>query len=110
MIRCALWGKKPDNPDSLGAYKTSRADIGSTPDGAGVGVQVLGDHYCPHRECWVMEWEIQVKWNDLGATSGIGLDLSRSEGLMLDLGPKAAAIMAIKSPSSDKESCKSNPV
>ena len=29
---------------------------------------------------------------------------------MLDLGPQAAAIMAIKSPSSDKESCKSNPI
>lgn len=57
-----------------------------------------------------MEWEIQVKWDDLGATSGTGLDSSRGEGLMLDLGPQAAAIMAIKSPSSDKESCKSNPI
>ncbi len=57
-----------------------------------------------------MEWEIQVKWNDLGATSGIGLDSSHSKGLMLDLGPQAAAIMAIKSPSSHKESCKSNPI
>lgn len=55
-----------------------------------------------------MEWEIQVKWNDLGATSATSSDLSHSEGLMLDLGPREAAIMAIKSPSSDKESCKSN--
>lgn len=50
-----------------------------------------------------------VKWNDLGATSGTGLDSSHAEGLMLDRGPQAAAIMAIKSPSSDKVSCKSNP-
>lgn len=56
-----------------------------------------------------MGWEIQVKRNDLGAASGTGLDSSHSEGLMLDLGPQAAAIMAIKSPSSDKVSCKSNP-
>lgn len=56
-----------------------------------------------------MEWEIQVKWNDLGATSGTGLDSSRREGLMLDSGPQTAAVTAIKSPSSDKVSCKSNP-
>lgn len=56
-----------------------------------------------------MGWEIQVKRNDLGATSGNGLDSSHSEGLMLDLGPQAAAVMAIKSPSSDKVSCKSYP-
>lgn len=97
-----------DDSESLGAYKTSRTVIGSNPDGAEVRVQLLRDLYCPHRECWVMEWEIQVKQNDLGATSCTGLDSSHSEGLMLDLGPQAAAIMAIKSPSSDKESCKSN--
>lgn len=110
MTVCPLWDTRRDNSDSLGAYKTSRTVIGSSPDGAGVRVQVLRDHYCPHRECWVMEWEIQVKWNDLGATSGTGLDSSHSEGLMLDLGPQAAAITAIKSPSSDKVSCKSNPI
>jgi len=71
---------------------------------------VLRDNYCPRRECWEMEWEIQVRWNDLGATSGTGLDSSHTEGLMLDLGARPAAIMAIKSPSSDKESCKSNPI
>ena len=78
------------------------------PDRTGAKVQVLRDHCCPHRECWVMEWEIQVIWNGLGATSGTGLDMSHTEGLTLDLGPQAVAIMAIKSPSSDKESCKSN--
>lgn len=57
-----------------------------------------------------MEWETQVKWKDLGATSSTRLDSSHCEDLMLDLGPRAAAIMAIKSPSSDKESCKSNPI
>lgn len=57
-----------------------------------------------------MEWEIQVKWNDLGATPGTRLDSSHAEDLMLHLGPQPAAIMAIKSPSSDKESCKSNPI
>lgn len=56
-----------------------------------------------------MEWEIRVKWSDLGATSGAGLDSSYAEGLMLERGPQAAAIMAIKSPSSDKVSRKSNP-
>lgn len=56
-----------------------------------------------------MEWETWVKWDDLGATFGTGLDSRHSEGLMLDLGPQAAAIMAIKTPSGDKESCKSNP-
>lgn len=54
-----------------------------------------------------MEWETQVKWKDLGATSSTRLDSSHSEALMLDLGLQAPAIMAIKSPSSDKESCKS---
>lgn len=44
-------------------------------DRAGVGVQVLRDLYCLHRECWVMEWEIQVTYNDLGATSGISFRL-----------------------------------
>lgn len=110
MTVSPLWDTKRDNSDSPGAYKTSLTVIGSSPDGAKVRVQVLRDHYCPHRECWVMEWEIQVKWNYLGATSGTGLDSSHSEGLMLDLGPQAAVIMAIKSPSSHKESCKSNPI
>ena len=64
-------------------------------DGVGVRVQVLRDRYCPHRECWVMEWEIQVKLNDLGATSVTGLDSSHTIDLMLDLRPQAAAIMVI---------------
>ncbi len=110
MTVCSLWDMKRDNSDPLHAYKTSLTVIAFSPDGARVRVQVLRDHYCPHRECWVMEWEIQVKWNDLGATSGTGLDPSHSEDLMLDLRPQAAAIIAIKSPLSDKESCKSNPI
>ncbi len=109
MTVCPLGDTKRDNSDGLGAHKTSLTVIASPPDGAGVGVQVLRDHYCPHRECWVMEWEIQVKWNDLGATSGTGFDSNHGEDLMLDLRPQAAAIIAIKSPLSDKESCKSNP-
>lgn len=77
-------------------------------DSAGVRVQVLRDQYCPHRECWVMEWEIQVKLNDLGATSSTNSDSSHTIDLMFDLRPQAAAIMVIKSPSGNKESCKSN--
>lgn len=53
-------------------------------DRAEVRVQVLRDHYCPHRECWVMERETWVIWNDLGATSGTGLDSSHREDMMLD--------------------------
>lgn len=110
MTVCPLWDTKWDNSDNIGAYKTSLTVIGCSPDGAEVRVQVLRDHRCPYWERWVMEWEIQVKWKDLGATSGTRLESSHSEERMLDLGLQAAAIMAIKSPSSDKESCKSNPI
>lgn len=64
-------------------------------DRAPVRVQVLRDHYCPHRECLVMEWETRVIWNDLGPTSGTSSDSSHTEDLMLDLGPQATAITAI---------------
>lgn len=96
MTVCPLWDARRDNSDSLCTYKTSHTVIGCSPDGAGVRVQALRDRHCPHREGWVMEWEIRVKLNDLGSTSGTGLDSSHSEGLMHDLGPEAAAIMAIK--------------
>lgn len=61
MTVCALGDTRRDDSDSLGAYKTSLTVIGSSLDGAGVRVRVLRDDYSPHRECWVMEWEIQVK-------------------------------------------------
>lgn len=38
------------------------------------------------------------------------LDSSCSDGLMFGLGAKAAAIMAVKRPSSNKESCKFSPI
>lgn len=95
---------------SLGAYKTSLAVVGCSSCGHRVRVQVFRDQFGPRRECWAMEWEIQVTQNDFGATSGTGLDLNPDESLMLDTGPKTAAIMAIKPRLRDKESCKSNPL
>lgn len=55
-----------------------------------------------------MGWERRVKRNDLGATSRSISDLSGTENLTLDMGPREA-VMTIKSPFSDKESCKFNP-
>lgn len=78
-------------------------------DRARVRVQVLRDHYCPQRECWAMEWEIWVIWDDLGATSGTSSDLRHTEHLMPCLRPQAAELMAIKSPSSNKETGKFEP-
>lgn len=69
-----------------------------SPDLTGVKVQVLRDHHCLFWDCWVMEWEIQVKRKDLDALSCTSLHSKHTAGLMLELGPLAASIMTMKGP------------
>lgn len=105
-----LWDTNRGSSDSLGAYKTSLTVICFSPDGGwGQRSSVGGPLLSP-------QGMLGNGMGDLGQMELFGcnlwhgLDSRHDEGLMLDLGPQPAAIMAIKSQSRDKESCKSNPI